>query len=128
MSNTYNQLPNTRYTSSALSEMKLANKHEQTITSEKHNHEQTILDKNHTQEIKKIKISLGWLGGLFGGKELTALNISGALLILLIIFGVSLSSAAACCSSITLDIKDIWAVITPIITLTLGYIFGNKYN
>lgn len=100
--------------------------HEQILLSEKNKHELEILEKNHKHEIKCKNKDLGWLGFLFGGKELTALNISGFLIILLIIIGCYLTSKVFNNKEDIDNVLKIWSIITPIITLTLGYIFGNK--
>lgn len=100
--------------------------HEQTLLSEKNKHELEVLEKKQKHEIKCKNKDLGWLGFLFGGKELTALNISGFLIILLILIGCYLTSKVFK-STVDIDnVLKIWSIITPIITLTLGYIFGSK--
>jgi len=104
---------------------KITNAHEEAKQKNQQTFDLESKSKDHEHEIKVLEKTLGWLGNFFGGKDNTAMNISGALLILLILFGIGMSilSIANCNLS---NLKDIWSVITPIITLTLGYIFGSK--
>lgn len=90
-------------------------------------HELALTDKNNSHELKIKNKDLGWLGICFGGRELVSLNISGLLIIVLIIGGVVLSCLVYDKEKQNFDnITKVWSVITPIITLSLGYLFGNK--
>lgn len=83
------------------------------------------------EEKNKLKIELGWVGLCFGGNKNISFNIVGVLVcimslccfifsILIYIFDKSLSE-----SGIQL-IEKIWGGTIPVITLSLGYIFGKK--
>ncbi len=113
-----------------LQQTKLNNTHEQSIIKENNRHEQEMLNLkvNHEKEIKDK--DLGLVGRLFGGHDITALNISGILLLLLVIIGVIFTFKLICLpkDSQSISIVDLWGIITPLITLILGYIFGNKNN
>ena len=100
--------------------------HEQTLLQFKNQHDIDILDKEHNHQLKCIDKDLGWMGLIFGGKELTALNISGLLIFLLLFIGLCLTYIVYDKSTGIENILKVWSIITPIITLTLGYIFGNK--
>ncbi len=101
-------------------------KHEQTKLKEQHGFELSRLDKDnaHTQELEKNK--LGLVGKLFGTGDNSSKNITATICILLIIGG----SAISLYAYVEKNDKDlatsIWGVIAPIITLSLGYIFGKK--
>lgn len=104
----------------------LVQSHEQTILQVKNQQDLDLLDKKHNHQLNCIKKELGVMGRIFGGKELTALNISGLLIFLLLIIGLILSFIVYE-STVGMDnVLKVWSIITPIITLTLGYIFGNK--
>lgn len=61
---------------------------------------------------------------LFRGKELISLNISGMLIIFLILIGLILSVKIYNEPKDLENVVKIWGIIiTPIITLTLGYIY-----
>ena len=101
-------------------------KHEQTKLKEQHGFELSRLDKDnaHTQELEKNKLDL--VGKLFGTGDNSSKNITATICILLIIGG----SAISLYAYVEKNDKDlatsIWGVIAPIITLSLGYIFGKK--
>lgn len=66
-----------------------------------------------------LNLEIGFLGKIWGHKSHAPYNIAGLVLIVLLVFGIVRSCMVS-------DIKDLWSIITPIITLTLGYIFGDK--
>lgn len=109
-----------------LKQTKQDQSHEQIILSERNKHELEILDKKHSHELNCKNKELGWLGWLFGGKELTSLNISGFLIFLLLVVGLVLTLKVYESKEDIENLLKIWSIITPIITLTLGYIFGSK--
>lgn len=128
--NTYNQSQNNSYVSHEhiLKQSKLDQTHEKNILSETNKHELDIIDKTNKHNNNIQKKELGWFGIFFGGKELISLNISGMLIIFLILTGLILSVKIYNEPTDLDNVVKIWGIITPIITLTLGYIFGNKSN
>ena len=126
--NTYNQTLGSKYTSPEyfLKQSKLNQVHEKEILSTTNKHELEILERNNQHKIAIKKKELGWFGLFFGGKELISLNISGILIIFLILVGFIMSCLIYFKTNDFKNIKEIWGIITPIITLTLGYLFGNK--
>ncbi len=82
------------------------------------------------KEIDKdiLKEERGFLGRFFGGKDSSSNNIAGFFIcILLFIVSCYTAGMAIYCPNNThSQILDIWNVVTPLITLALGYIFGNK--
>lgn len=108
--------------------------HKESMKDKDYGHEQTMLDKRHSHEKEMLGKSLGWLGRCFGGEKMLPLNISGLLVLLLLFIGLLATIIVFFNYSIVEDakvvnvslIKDIWSILTPIITLTLGYLFGNK--
>ncbi|EKT3964961.1 hypothetical protein SL053_002221 [Flavobacterium psychrophilum] len=109
-----------------LKQSKLNQTHEKSLLTENNKHELEVLEKKNSHEVVLKDKELGWFGLFFGGKELISLNLSGMLLIFLILSGVILSFKIYNKTEDLENILKIWGVITPIITLTLGYIFGNK--
>jgi hypothetical protein len=112
----------------SIQEMKLNNSHKTTLVVEQNKHEKDILENKNKHELNVKDKELGWFGRAFGGKDLIALNISGTLIILLIIVGVILTFKILNQKEDdrSLSIENAWAIFTPIITLTLGYVFGSK--
>lgn len=100
------------------------NQHEQIQLKENHNYE---LEKQKNSIDGKRKISrdqLGLIGILFGGKENASRNITAIICILLLI-GASVVSCAAYFKYYDTSVAiGIWPSVAPIITLSLGYLFG----
>lgn len=101
-------------------------KHEQTKLKEQHGFELSKQEKDnaHIREIEKVK--LGRIGGLFGTGDNASKNITATICILLIIGGTVVSFYAYAAKNDKELASSIWGVIAPIITLSLGYIFGKK--
>lgn len=102
------------------------NKHEQTKLKEQHSYDLSKQEKDnaHIQEIEKTK--LGRIGRLFGTGDNASKNITATICILLIIGGAIVSLYAYAAKDDKELAGRIWGVIAPIITLSLGYIFGKK--
>ncbi len=77
-------------------------------------------------ELEKIKLERGWLGGIWGNSEKIPNNIAALLIIILlmtaIIYTYCIIGLPA--DKISLSIKDFWQIIAPLITLAIGYLFG----
>ena len=71
---------------------------------------------------------LGVLGKFFGANHSSANNIAGTTVIVLILTGIgyTIFIGSKEYSDKDVSIKEFWGIITPIITLVLGYIFGKK--
>ncbi len=115
---------------SSFKHIKSSNTHAMSVLVEgnRHKKELTAIENKHIETLKNKELWV--IGRLFGGKELTAINISGILIIMLLIIGVIFSLIIICQKKEdqTISIVDIWSITTPLITLALGYIFGNKNN
>ena len=85
-----------------------------------------LLD-NHN-ELEKEKIQQGVLGKIWGSSTSIPNNIAALLILLLLLSGLIYSCSAFNISpeKISLPIKDFWLIITPLITLSIGYLFGDK--
>jgi hypothetical protein len=87
-----------------------------------------VLD-NHN-DLEKQKVNQGYLGKLWGSSKSIPNNIAALSVSILIITGIIYT----CCvmnnpvDKIALPIKDFWAIISPLITLSIGYLFGDKKN
>lgn len=101
-------------------------KHEQTKLKEQHGFELSRLDKDnaHVQELEKTK--LGLIGRLFGTGDNSSKNITAIICFLLIIGGAAISLYAYVEKNDKDLATSVWSVIAPIITLSLGYLFGKK--
>ncbi|GAB3803523.1 hypothetical protein GCM10028819_33570 [Spirosoma humi] len=87
-----------------------------------------ILAVENKNAIDLIKIETGLLGRIWGNSKNIPHNVAGIVIILLLLSG----SIYTCVmynvpsDKTNLSIKDFWSIISPIITLALGYLFGNK--
>lgn len=79
---------------------------------------------DHENELKDKE--LGWIGKFFGSGENSSKNIAVILCVLLMLGGTIISCIAYFMDKDTQFIGLIWNKILPIITLSLGYIFGKK--
>lgn len=70
----------------------------------------------------KQNAELGWLGKIWGVSSSVPNNIAAFAICILLLTGVI-------CTFVIDDfthIKDLWTLITPVITLAFGYLFGEK--
>jgi len=79
-------------------------------------------------EIAKIKTERGWLGNIWGNSDKIPNNIAALFIIILLFTGITYTYCVFGLPSekVTLSIKDFWAIIAPLITLAIGYLFGDK--
>ena len=73
-------------------------------------------------ETRKLHLEAGWLGRVVGSSKNAPNNT--AFLILLLTFGAGLTVGLAFPS----ERVEFWKLLVPIITLTLGYMFGKSSN
>ena len=100
--------------------------HEQITQKEEHEFQLKCKDKDQQHEKELLNTNLGGIGRLFGSAEHASKNITAAICILLIL-GVSIISCWVCYTKQDIAvIKSMWTNISPIITLSLGYLFGKK--
>lgn len=79
-----------------------------------------IIDTDNEERIKKLE--LGLLGQIWGVSSSVPNNIAALVIAILILFGVG----GTFYLKDTESIKSLWSIITPIITLAFGYLFGEK--
>lgn len=70
----------------------------------------------------------GFLGRFFGGKDSSSNNIAGLFICALLVIATlyTFGMAIYCPNNTHSQVLDFWGIVTPLITLALGYIFGNK--
>lgn len=79
-------------------------------------------------ELEKIKLERGLLGGIWGNSEKIPNNIAALAIVILLATGIFYTYCVMNLAkeNISLPIKDFWAIIAPLITLAIGYLFGDK--
>lgn len=85
---------------------------------------------DNQNSLDQLKTNQGVLGKLWGASSSVPNNIAGFLVCTLVLIGILYTFVAiglqACGKSLGLPIPDFWAIITPLITLSIGYLFGDK--
>lgn len=100
--------------------------HEQITQREEHEFQLRCKDKDQQHEKELLNTNLGRIGRLLGSAEHASKNITASICLLLIL-GVSIISCWVYYTKQDIDfIKSMWTNISPIITLSLGYLFGKK--
>lgn len=137
MEDSYNTSSGNTYSSATIRKIELQNTHEQVQLKEEHDHEekmvklkyeneQTLKDKECQHEANINNQSLGWFGRLFGSQENSSRNITGIICLSFVAGATLISLMVYFCKDDTAFVKRMWEVICPIITLSLGYLFGKK--
>lgn len=72
------------------------------------------------RSLEKTKLDIGLVGKLFGKGDSVKLNVAALCFFLLILSGIIKSFMQF------EDSVDYWKIISPLITLTLGYIWGKE--
>ena len=85
-----------------------------------------IIDKAFENNIMDKEI--GFLGKFFGFGESVKLNIAGICILILLLIGIvyTFIYIFSNVNDKAIGITEFWSIITPLMTLTLGYIFGKN--
>lgn len=106
----------------------MANKFLPNITIDKSLAKKVVEDEG---ALERLKADRGLLGSLWGASSSVPNNVAALVAIALVLFGMIYTLFALYLMPAGKEmgyIKDLWAIITPIITLAIGYLFGNKPN
>lgn len=132
MNTQYNAGLGSDYSSySTTKELEIQTTHEQITQREKYAHEERMEQikndsKDKDEERKHEKELLGWFGRIFGSKENSSRNITGAICLSFTAGATLVSLIVYFCKDDTNFVKGMWEITCPIITLSLGYLFGKK--
>jgi hypothetical protein len=82
----------------------------------------------HETDIQRKKMEMGKLGMLWGDTSSIPNNIAALIALLAFLVGMiyTIYAVSIPADKLSITIKDFWAVMIPLITLTIGYLFGNK--
>jgi hypothetical protein len=72
-------------------------------------------------KLKAMDLESGWLGRVFGSSKNAAVNIGGLVVLLVVIAGIIMTIYPAGSTA-----TESWKIITPVITMVLGFLFGRK--
>lgn len=99
-------------------------KHEQTINKQDHDFQLELQQRQFDHENQLKDKELGLFGKLFGCGESSSKNIALVICILLLL-GATIISCIAYFNNADVEfIGNIWNKVIPVVTLSLGYIFG----
>ena len=136
METQYNVGLGSNYSSdSTIKQLEIQTNHEQVKQKEEYAHEERMeqikneskdKDERRKHEKEMGDQALGWFGRLFGSKENSSRNITGAVC-LSFTAGATLVSLIVYFGKDDIEfVKGMWEIIYPIITLSLGYLFGKR--
>lgn len=126
MENAYNTGGGTNYTPSTIKRLEIQNEQERFLCQTEHAHEIECKKLDQKHELNILAKNLGFIGRTFGNAEHASKNITAVICICLLV-GVSIVSGFVYFDTQDVDfIKSMWLNISPIITLSLGYLFGKK--
>ncbi len=100
--------------------------HQKAMAQENHEYQLKLQKAQHDHEIKLKNKELGIIGRLFGASENASKNITALICLTLIIGALYASFEIYDNTSDNKFIERIWQIVIPVVTLSLGYIFGKK--
>lgn len=100
--------------------------HQKAMVKEDHEFQLKLQEAQHKQEIRIKNKDLGWIGFIFGTTENASKNIAALICFILIIGSIVFSCIIYNCGTDNKFIETIWQISMPVVTLSLGYIFGKK--
>lgn len=85
-----------------------------------------VLD--NASSLDKLRAERGWLGGIWGASSHVPNNMAAFTIVILVITGIAYTiiKKDMTTDDKALSVKDLWTLITPLITLAIGYLFGDK--
>lgn len=100
--------------------------HQKAMAHEDHSFQLQLQKGQHDHECRMKNKELGWIGVILGASENSSKNISALICVILLLAIIAMS-----CWMYKIDgdkdfIGKLWQMILPVITLSLGYIFGKK--
>lgn len=136
METQYNAGLGSNYSSySTIKQLEIRTNHEQVKQKEEYAHEERMeqikndskdKDERRKHEKEMGNQALGWFGRLFGSKENSSRNITGAICLSFTAGATLVSLIVYFSKGDTEFVKRMWEIICPIITLSLGYLFGKR--
>lgn len=100
--------------------------HQKAMAQEDHAFQLELQKAQHNQESKMKNKELGWIGFIFGSSENASKNIAAIISLILIIGAMVFTVHIYERGQDNSFIETIWQIILPVVTLSLGYIFGKK--
>ena len=101
--------------------------HEREKQKEEHEFQLQLQKQQHDHENGLKEKDLGWRGKIFGGEKISSKNITAFVCSILLIGVIAFSIVIYCKDANDKSfIGQLWDYVLPIITLSLGYLFGKN--
>lgn len=126
MSEQVNEVAGTSSYSQAFSSSPKQMEHQKAMVKEDHDYQLKMQDSQHTHELSLKEKDLGWIGSFFGSSENSSKNIAAMICLILLFAVIIMSFVVYFLEKDTDFISKLWQIVMPVITLSLGYIFGKR--
>lgn len=100
--------------------------HQKAMVKEDHEYQLKMQDSQHTHELSLKNKDLGWIGKFFGSSENSSKNIAAIICLILLLAVIAMSFGVYFREKDKDFISTLWQIVMPVITLSLGYIFGKR--
>lgn len=100
--------------------------HQKAMVQEDHEYQLKMQKSQHDHEISMRNMDIGKVGRVFGASENSSKNIAAVICFILLIAVISMSCWIYYLDKDKSFIANLWQLVLPVITLSLGYIFGKK--
>ncbi|MDE5629142.1 MAG: hypothetical protein K2I69_06225 [Muribaculaceae bacterium] len=105
--------------------------HEEITQQTQNEHEERMADKEYSHRKEMLDKELGRLGHLFGSRSHSARTIAFVIVISVLLISTAILACVYFCAPANSECKQfelIWTNTIPVVTLTLGYLFGSGSN
>ena len=100
--------------------------HQKAMTRENHDYQLKMQKAQHDHEVSMRNMDLGKIGWIFGSSENSSKNIAAVICFTLLLAIIGMSWWVYYVDKDKSFIASLWQLVLPVITLSLGYIFGKK--
>lgn len=100
--------------------------HQKAMAQENHDYQLKMQKSQHDHEISMRNMDLGKVGWLFGASDNSSKNIAAVICFILLLAVIVMSCLVYWADKDKSFIANLWQLVLPVITLSLGYIFGKK--
>ena len=100
--------------------------HQKAMTRENHDYQLKMQKAQHDHEVSMRNMDLGKIGWIFGSSENSSKNIAASICFTLLLAIIGMSWWVYHIDKDKSFIASLWQSVLPVITLSLGYLFGKK--
>ena len=100
--------------------------HQKAMVQEDHEYQLKMQKSQHDHEISMRNMDIGKVGRVFGSSENSSKNIAAVICFILLMAVIGMSCWIYYMDKDKSFIANLWQLVLPVITLSLGYIFGKK--